>query len=43
MLNKMFPISNGMDENRVTYFAETDSRNKRVPFGIKAKDRSRHR
>ena len=38
----MFPISNGMDENRVTYFAETDSRNKRVPFGIKAKDRSRH-
>ena len=42
MLNKMFPISNGMDENRVTYFAETDSRNKRVPFGIKAKDRSRH-
>ncbi len=31
-----------MDENKVTYFAETDSRNKRVPFGIKSKDRSRH-
>jgi hypothetical protein len=30
------------DENRITYFAETDSRNKRVPFGIKAEDRSRH-
>ncbi len=27
---------------RVTYFAETDARNRRVPFGIKAKDRSRH-
>lgn len=26
----------------VTYFAETDSRNKRVPFGIKKDDRSRH-
>lgn len=31
-----------MEENRVTYFAETDSRNKRVPFGIKALDRARH-
>lgn len=31
-----------MDPNRVTYFAETDSRNKRVPFGIKSKDRTRH-
>lgn len=30
------------DENLVTYFAETDSRNKRVPFGIMRKDRSRH-
>jgi len=28
--------------DRVTYFGQTDSRNKRVPFGIKAKDRSRH-
>ncbi|MFA6339081.1 MAG: type IV secretion system DNA-binding domain-containing protein [Candidatus Paceibacterota bacterium] len=27
---------------KITYFAETDARNKRVPFGIKAKDRSRH-
>ena len=31
-----------MDDNKVTYFAETDARNKRVPFGIKSKDRSRH-
>lgn len=31
-----------MDEDRITYFAETDSRNRRVPFGIKASDRSRH-
>ncbi len=27
---------------RVTYFAKTDARNKMVPFGIKAKDRTRH-
>jgi len=31
-----------MSENPITYFAETDSRNKRVPFGIKNKDRDRH-
>ena len=31
-----------MDDEQVTYFAETDSRNKRMRFGIKAKDRSRH-
>ena len=31
-----------MDPEKVTYFAETDSRNKRVKFGIKAKDRTRH-
>ncbi len=33
-----------MNENpeRVTYFAATDARGKKVPFGIKAKDRSRH-
>ncbi len=30
------------EEERVTLFAETDARNKRVPFGIKSKDRSRH-
>jgi hypothetical protein len=28
--------------DRVTYFAATDSRGKRVPFGIKSKDRDRH-
>lgn len=27
---------------RVTYFAATDSRGKRVPFGIKKKDRNKH-
>jgi len=27
---------------QISYFAETDARNKRIPFGIKAKDRSRH-
>lgn len=33
-----------MDENpeRVTYFAATDARGKKQPFGIKAKDRARH-
>lgn len=27
---------------RITYFGATDSRGKRIPFGIKAKDRERH-
>jgi len=31
-----------MDPEQITYFAETDSRNKRVRFGIKAKDRTKH-
>ena len=30
------------DGQLITYFAETDSRNKRIPFGIKEEDRSRH-
>jgi len=29
-------------DNRITYFAMTDARNKQVPFGIKAEDRTRH-
>lgn len=29
-------------DEKVTYFAETDFRNKKVKFGIKAKDRTRH-
>lgn len=29
-------------DERITYFASTDSRNTHIPFGIKAKDRSRH-
>ena len=31
-----------MDDNRITYFALTDTRNKKVPFGIKAQDRTKH-
>lgn len=31
-----------INEERVTYFGETDARNKRVRFGIKAKDRTKH-
>lgn len=31
-----------MDDNRITYFGETDARNRKVKFGIKAKDRTRH-
>jgi len=31
-----------MEDEQVTYFAETDSRNRRLRFGIKAKDRSLH-
>ena len=30
------------DPNKVVYFAETDSRNRKKRFGIKTKDRSRH-
>ena len=26
----------------ITFFAATDSRSKRIPFGIKAKDRTKH-
>ncbi len=31
-----------MQDDPITYFAETDARNRRVPFGIKESDRSRH-
>jgi hypothetical protein len=31
-----------MDPNAITYFGETDARNKKIKFGIKAKDRLRH-
>ncbi|MEI6238575.1 MAG: type IV secretory system conjugative DNA transfer family protein, partial [bacterium] len=31
-----------MDENKVTHFAETDARGKKIRFGIKQKDRTRH-
>ena len=36
------PTSNGMDPEKITYFGETDSRGKRVKFGIKSKDRAKH-
>ncbi|MFZ3019975.1 MAG: type IV secretory system conjugative DNA transfer family protein [Minisyncoccia bacterium] len=29
-------------DEKITYFGETDARNKRVKFGIKSKDRTRH-
>lgn len=35
-------MSTKYDENKITYLAITDSRNKRIPFGIKAKDRTKH-
>ena len=28
--------------DRITYFAQTDARNKLTPFGIKSSDRSKH-
>src|SRR3989344_7038233 len=31
-----------MDLNQVTYFAETDARSKKIKFGIKSADRSKH-
>lgn len=31
-----------MDKDKITYFAQTDARNKQVPFGIRADDRTRH-
>ena len=31
-----------MNDERITYFAQTDARNKKVTFGIKAKDRTKH-
>lgn len=30
------------EDDQITYFGETDARNKHVKFGIKAKDRTRH-
>src|SRR4051812_43473229 len=30
------------DPEKITYFGETDSRSRRTPFGIKAKDRLKH-
>ena len=30
------------DENRITYFGETDARNRQIRFGIKMEDRLKH-
>src|SRR5882672_11468693 len=30
------------DPNKITYFAETNSRGTQIPFGIKRRDRARH-
>jgi hypothetical protein len=35
-------MASPQSQNRITYFAVTDTRNRRVPFGIKATDRTRH-
>lgn len=40
--SSVFYFSHMSDPNRITYIGETDYRNKRVKFGIKAKDRLRH-
>lgn len=45
MTGKDFSLLEDSDKNqeeKVTYFGFTDSRNKREPFGIKQEDRSRH-
>ncbi len=43
MLEPAFAILKRMENpERVTYFGATDARGKKVPFGIKAKDRERH-
>ena len=31
-----------MNEDKITYFGQTDARNQKVTFGIKAKDRTKH-
>ncbi len=31
-----------MNPNAITYFGQTDSRNQKTPFGIRAKDRTKH-
>jgi energy-coupling factor transporter ATP-binding protein EcfA2 len=31
-----------MNDERITYFGQTDARNKKVTFGLKAKDRTKH-
>ena len=31
-----------LDENRITYFGETDARNRQLRFGIKMEDRLKH-
>ena len=37
-----YTFAMSFDPEQITFFAETDARGQRVPFGIKAKDRTRH-
>lgn len=37
-----YTLGMSYDPERITFFAKTDARGKNVPFGIKAKDRTRH-
>ncbi len=38
----MFTHTAPVDENRITYFAETDARGRQIRFGIKDSDRTKH-
>jgi hypothetical protein len=45
MSDPLFSLAQNLsqpDDNRITYFGVTDTRNTRTPFGIKKEDRSRH-
>lgn len=42
MIEYIHKSSKFMNEERITYFGQTDARNKKVTFGIKAKDRTKH-
>jgi len=42
VLEYIYKRSIFMNEERITYFGQTDARNKKVTFGIKAKDRTKH-
>jgi energy-coupling factor transporter ATP-binding protein EcfA2 len=41
-LGSGYTVSMAFDPEQITFFAKTDARGQNVPFGIKAKDRTRH-